>query len=64
MRRFHYSALQNEEACEGIVRAESIDSAREQLVRDGYEAITLSLLSSLDYDFGLDGSEDLPAPPP
>ena len=51
MKRFHYSALLNDEACEGIVRAESIDSAKEKLIREGYEEITLSLLSSLDYDF-------------
>jgi hypothetical protein len=63
VKRFHYSALQNDEACEGIVRAESIDSARAQLVREGYEEITLSLLSSLDYEFGQDESEDLPALP-
>lgn len=63
MKRFHYTAFLKEKACEGIVRAQSIDSAKEQLVREGYEEIILSLLSSLDYDFEQDASEDHPTPP-
>jgi len=50
MKRFFYSAFRGTEPFEGIVRAESIDSAREQLLRKGYEEISLSILSSADFD--------------
>lgn len=48
MKRFYYSAFRDTEECEGIVRAESIDLAREKLMHEGYEEITLDILTSSD----------------
>ena len=66
MRRFYYSAIRDGKECDGIVRANSIDSAREQLIRDGYEEITLSMLSSLgpdiDQDKPISGQDPLQPP--
>jgi hypothetical protein len=48
--RFYYSALRKGEECDGIVRADSLDSAREKLSEEGYEEITLNVLSSVPVD--------------
>lgn len=50
VKRFFYTAIKKNEEFEGIVHADSIDSAREQLVLKGYEEIILSVLSSLPDD--------------
>jgi len=54
MRRFYYSAIRDGKECDGIIRAESIDSARERLLGEGYEEITLSMLSSFAPDIDQD----------
>jgi hypothetical protein len=56
MKRFYYSAFRDTEECDGIIRAESIDTAREKLIHQGYEEITLEILTSSDDN--LDSSPD------
>lgn len=51
VKRFYYSAIRNQKECEGVIRADSIDSAKRKLLEEGYEEITLSILSSLPLDF-------------
>ena len=58
MKRFFYSAFRDTEECEGIIRAESIDSARGILMKEGYEEITLDLLSSSDVNLDSDLEEN------
>ncbi|RJP73553.1 MAG: hypothetical protein C4532_04375 [Candidatus Abyssobacteria bacterium SURF_17] len=50
MKRFYYSALHDGKECEGVIRADSIDEAKNKLLLEGYEEITLSILSSLAGD--------------
>jgi len=64
MRRFYYSAIRDGKECDGIIRAESLDSARERLLREGYEEITLSMLSSVAPDIYEDKPTDSEDPPP
>ena len=67
MKRFHYSVVRNGEDCEGIIRSESIDSARQKLEEEGCEYITLTILSSLDVDVdaeGFTGDDAAPASSP
>ena len=66
MKRFYYSAIRNMKECEGIIHADSIDSAKRKLTEDGYEEITLSILSSLKHNAdkdGFEGTESLMQPP-
>lgn len=51
MKKFYYIALRNGQTCEGIVRSESIDSARGELLRKGLEEINLAILRSDSADF-------------
>ena len=66
MKRFYYSAIRDGKECDGIIRAESLDSARKRLLGEGYEEITLSVLSSVAPDIYQDKpTEDQdPATPP
>lgn len=57
MKRFYYSAFRDMEEFEGIIKAESIDSARKQLMQEGYEEITLTILSPSDVDLDDDPEE-------
>ena len=50
MKKFYYTAFREAEEHEGIIRAESIDSARKKLIQKGYEEVTLDILSSSDAD--------------
>lgn len=50
MKRFFYTAFREAEEHEGIIKAESIDSARAKLIQKGYEEVTLDILSSSDSD--------------
>ena len=66
MKRFYYSAIRNMKECDGIVHADSIDLAKRKLIEDGYEEITLSILSSLGHNSSKDeieGTEGLMRPP-
>ena len=54
MKRFYYSAIRGSKECEGIIRAESIDSAKKSLIEEGYEEITLGILSSPAADLDCD----------
>ncbi|GAB4335062.1 MAG: hypothetical protein Kow0099_07430 [Candidatus Abyssubacteria bacterium] len=54
MRRFYYSAILNGAEKDGVVHADSIDSARRELQQKGFEEINLTILSSLSGDFGQD----------
>ena len=51
MKKFYYIALNNRKTCEGIIRCESIDLARQQLMSRGMEEINLAVLRSDDLDF-------------
>ena len=51
VKRFYYIALKNGKTCEGIIRCESIDSARQQLISQGMEEINMAVLRSDDLDF-------------
>ncbi len=51
MNKFYYIALKGENTCEGIIRSRSIDTARQELQRDGMEEINLALLRSDNADF-------------
>jgi hypothetical protein len=51
MKKFYYIALKNGKTCEGIIRRESIDLARQQLISQGMEEINLAVLRSDDLDF-------------
>ena len=63
MKRFYYTAIRDGKECDGIVRAESIDSAKKQLLKEGYEEITLSMLSSVAPDIYQDrAAEDQDTP--
>ena len=65
MKRFYYSAIREGKECDGIVRAESIDSAKKKLFEEGCEEITLSVLSSPPVDFDQNGlAENNNLPPP
>ena len=50
MQRFYYTAIRDLCECDGIIRAESIDSAKERLFQQGFEEVTLSILSSSDIE--------------
>jgi hypothetical protein len=50
MKRFYYSATRNLRDFDGVIRAPSIDSAREMLLKQGFEDISLSILTSSDPD--------------
>jgi hypothetical protein len=66
VKRFYYTAFRDDTECEGIIRASSIDSARKKLADEGYEEITLSVLSSVPYDSDQEGtaeSRDFSQPP-
>ncbi len=63
MKRFYYSAVRNNKECEGIIRADSIDSAKSKLLEDGYEEITLSILSSLPANFDEEKRSEENGPP-
>lgn len=54
MKRFYYSAIRGSKECEGIIRAESIDFAKKALIEEGYEEITLGILSSPAVDLDCD----------
>jgi len=49
--KFYYIALKGENTCEGIIRSRSIDTARQELQREGMEEINLALLRSDSTDF-------------
>lgn len=51
MKKFFYIALKQGRTCEGIIRSQSIDSARLELSREGMENINLAILRSDDVDF-------------
>jgi len=51
MKKFYYIALKSGKTCEGIIRHETIDSARRQLTSQGMEKINMALLRSDDVDF-------------
>jgi len=51
MKKFFFIALKQGKTCEGIIRADSIDSARRQLAQDGMEEINLAILRSDELDF-------------
>lgn len=56
MKKFFYIALKEGKTCEGIIRSESIDAARSELVREGLEEINLAILQSDKVEFlDLDG---------
>ena len=63
MKRFYYSALRDGQECEGIIRAGSIDEAKKKLLLEGYEEITLSILSSLGQGPEKQFPDDLTEPP-
>ena len=50
MQRFYYTAVRDLIELDGIIRADSIDIARERLLQQGFEEITLSILSSSDIE--------------
>ncbi len=58
MKRFYYTAFCKGQECEGIIHADSLDSAKERLLREGYEEVTLSMLSSLAADLDAEDPED------
>ncbi len=64
MKRFYYSAIREGKECDGIIRAESIDSAKKKLLEEGCEEITLGVLSSPPVDFDQDGLAGNNNPPP
>jgi hypothetical protein len=51
MKKFYYIALKNGETCEGIIRRESINLARQDLMSQGMEEINMAILRSDDLDF-------------
>ena len=51
VKRFYYIAIRKGKSCEGIWRAESIDTARKELGNQGMEEINLALLRSDNADF-------------
>jgi hypothetical protein len=51
MKKFYYIALKKEKTCEGIIRGESIDLARQQLMSQGMEEINMAVLRSDELDF-------------
>lgn len=51
MGKFYYIALKNGRTCEGIIRSESIDSARTQLTREEMDQIHIAVLRSDPLDF-------------
>jgi type II secretory pathway component PulF len=51
MKKFYYIAFKEGRTREGVIRAESIDAAREKLKQDGMEDINLAILRSDDIDF-------------
>lgn len=51
MKKFYYIALSEGRTREGVVRAESIDSARHKLVGQGMQDINLAILRSDEIDF-------------
>ena len=51
MKKFFYIALKQGKTCEGIIRSHSIDSARQELTKEGMENINLAILRSDDVDF-------------
>ena len=51
MKKFYYIALNHGKTCEGIIRSESIDSARQELIRRGLEEINVAILRSENIDF-------------
>jgi hypothetical protein len=55
VKRFYFSAILNGKEKDGVLHADSIDSARRELQLKGYEEITLTILSSLSGDFAQDG---------
>ena len=46
MKRFYYSATRESSEFDGVIRAPSIDLARETLLKQGFEEISLSILTS------------------
>jgi type II secretory pathway component PulF len=51
MKKFYYIALEGGATREGVVRSESIDSARHELMQQGLEKIHIAILRSDDLDF-------------
>lgn len=51
MKKFYYIALREGKTCEGIIRSESIDSARQELMRQGMEEVNVAILRSDNIDF-------------
>jgi len=51
VKKFYYIALNHGKTCEGIIRSESIDSARQELMRRGLEEINVAILRSENMDF-------------
>jgi hypothetical protein len=51
MKKFYYIAFKNGKTCEGIIRGESIDSARQQLINQEMEEINMAVLRSDNLDF-------------
>ncbi|GAB4338569.1 MAG: hypothetical protein Kow0099_12770 [Candidatus Abyssubacteria bacterium] len=51
MKKFYYIALRDGEISEGIIRSESIDTARRELEREGMEEVNLAILRSDNLDF-------------
>ena len=51
MKKFYYIALKGGTTREGVVRSESIDSARHELMQQELEKIHIAILRSDDLDF-------------
>ena len=51
MKKFYYIALKGGTTREGVVRSESVDSARHELMQQGLEKIHIALLRSDNLDF-------------
>ncbi len=51
MKKFYFIALKEGKTCEGIIRGESLDSARRKLAQEGLEDINLAILRSDELDF-------------
>ena len=51
LKKFYYIALNRGKTCEGIIRSESIDLARQELSRQGMEEINVAILRSDSVDF-------------
>lgn len=51
MKKFYYIALKNGKTSEGIIRSESIDSARRELAQQGMEEVNVAILRSDSVDF-------------